>query len=174
MDLENVKVFDSESNGFVYEADKVHIISMVSAMPNEHKMESYYGNNIEEGLEKLSSCRVIVCHNIAKHDVPLFQKIYPGWEPPLVLDTLVLSALLQPERLGGHGIEAWGRRMGQEQKVQHEDWTTFSYDMLLRCESDVRLNKRVLQRLLKETYEPIDGVDMFHFDFGEHAHEENN
>ena len=170
MDLENCKVFDSESNGFTYEATKVHIISMVSADPNDNKMESYYGNNIEQGLEKLSDSRVIICHNLAKHDIPLFQKLYPGWTPPLVLDTLVLSALLFPERMGGHGIEAWGRRMGGETKVVHEDWSTFSYPMMLRCESDVRLNKKVLLRLLREAYEPIDGVDMYNFDFGEHAH----
>ena len=170
MDLSNAKVFDSESDGFVYESTKVHIISMVNADDKPSKVESYYGDNIEEGLQKLTDSRVIICHNIAKHDIPLFQKLYPGWMPPLVLDTLVLSALLFPERMGGHGIEAWGRRMGGETKVVHEDWSTFSYDMMLRCESDVRLNKKVLLRLLREAYEPIDGVDMYNFDFGEHAH----
>jgi len=171
MNLDNVKVYDSESNGFVYESTKIHVISMVSALPNDNNMESYYGNNIEEGLQKLSDYRVIVAHNQSKHDIPLFQKLYPGWEPPFVLDTLVLSALLFPERLGGHGIEAWARRMGQEQKVQHEDWSTFSYPMLKRCESDTRLNKKVLTRLLKEAYEEIDGVDMYSFDFGQYNHE---
>ena len=170
MDLENVKVYDSESNGFVYESTKIHVISMVGAGDLDNKMESFYGDNIEQGLEMLANSRIIVAHNQAKHDIPLFQKLYPGWTPPLVLDTLVLSALLFPERMGGHGIEAWGRRMGGETKVVHEDWSTFSYDMLLRCESDVRLNKKVLQRLLREAYEPIDGVDMYNFDFGEHGH----
>lgn len=166
MDLNGVQIYDTESDGFVYEATKIHIVSMVAA--DDNKVKSYYGNNIEEGMQKLSDSRVIVAHNQAKHDIPLFQKIYPGWEPPLVLDTLILSALLFPERLGGHGIEAWARRMGQEQKVQHEDWSTFSYDMLLRCESDVRLNKKVFTRLLKEAYLPIDGVEWASFDFGEY------
>ena len=171
MNLDDVIIYDSESDGFVYEATKIHIISMIGAQPLDNKMESYYGNNIEEGLQKLSDCRVIVAHNQAKHDIPLFQKLYPGWTPPLVLDTLVLSALLFPERMGGHGIEAWGRRMGGETKVVHEDWSTFSFDMLKRCESDVRLNKKVLQRLLNEAYDEIDGVDMYNFDFGQYKHE---
>lgn len=169
MNLDNMDVYDSESNGFVYEATKLHVISIVPA-GNDDTMRSYYGNTIEDGLQRLTDARVIVAHNQAKHDIPLFQKLYPGWEPPLVLDTLVLSALLFPERMGGHGIEAWARRMGAEQKVQHEDWSTFSFDMLKRCESDTRLNKKVLTRLLKEAYDEIDGVDMYNFDFGEHSH----
>ncbi len=169
-DLSNMIVYDSESDGFVYPATKVHVISMVSAAEDNNIMESFYGNNIEDGLQRLTDARVIVAHNQAKHDIPLFQKLYPGWTPPLVLDTLVLSALLFPERMGGHGIEAWARRMGQEQKVQHEDWSTFTLDMLRRCESDVRLNKKVLVRLLKEAYDDIDGCDMYNFDFGDYNH----
>ena len=171
MELENCIVYDTESNGFVYEADRLHVISTVPADGHVLECTSYYGANIEEGLEALQNSRVIIAHNQCKHDIPLIQKLYPGWEPPLVLDTLVLSALLFPERAGGHGIEAWGRRMGKEQKVQHEDWSEFSYDMLLRCESDTRLNKKVLQRLLKECYEEIDGCPYIGFDFGEYAHD---
>lgn len=169
MNTDGTIVYDSESNGFVYEATEIHVISMVSA-GESNKVESYYGNNIEEGLERLSKARCIVAHNQVKHDIPLFQKIYPGWSPPLVLDTLVLSALLFPERVGGHSIEAWARRLGGEQKVQHEEWESFSLDMLERCESDTRLNKKVLIRLLKESYEDIDGVDMYNFNFGEYNH----
>lgn len=173
MDLTNVMVYDSESDGFVYEATKVHVISMMPATHGQEKMESFYGRNIEAGLQRLADARVIVAHNQIKHDIALFQKLYPGWEPPLVLDTFVLSALLNPERIGGHSIEAWARRMGGELKVAHEDWSTFTHDMLLRCESDVRLNKRVLHRLIGEAYEPIDGVNIYEFDFGEYAHAEN-
>jgi len=167
VNLKDVLVYDSESDGFVYEATKIHIISIIGAEKDDHMMKSYYGYNIEEALERLSRARVIVAHNQIKHDIPLFQKLYPDWKPPLVVDTLVLSALLNPERLGGHGIEAWGRRLGGEQKVQHEDWSKFSVEMLRRCESDVRLNKKVLQRLLSESYEDIDGVDIYNFDFSE-------
>jgi hypothetical protein len=167
MDLENVVVYDSESDGFVYDATKIHVISIIPALSTDNEMASYYGNTIEDGLQRLADARVIVAHNQIKHDILLFQKLYPDWTPPLVLDTLVLSALLNPERLGGHSIEAWGRRMGGEQKVVHEDWSTFSFAMLQRCESDTRLNKRVLHRLLKESYADIDGVDIYNFNFGD-------
>ena len=173
MDLSDAIVFDTESNGFVFESTKLHVISMVPAELDDNTVSSYYGDNIEAGLEKLSNAGVIICHNEIKHDIPLIKKLYPGWEHPLVLDTLVLSALLFPERIGGHGIEAWARRMGGEQKVQHEQWEVFDFDMLKRCESDARLNKRILHRLLREAYEPIEGVDIYNFDFGEHNHETN-
>lgn len=170
MDLSDALVYDSESNGFVYEATKVHVISTIPAINGDNTIRSFYGNTLEDGLSLLQDARVVVAHNEVKHDIPLFMKLYPGWEPPLVLDTLILSALLYPDRPGGHSIEAWARRMGGEQKVAHEDWSTFSMEMLNRCESDTRLNKRVLHRLLKEAYAPIDGVDMFNFDFGEYKH----
>lgn len=170
-DLTGWKVYDTESNGFLYEATKLHVISIVPAELGKDKVSSYYGTVIEEGLEILQQAPVIVAHNQAKHDIPLIQKLYPGWEPPLIVDSLVLSALLFPERMGGHGIDAWARRLGGEQKVQHEEWDEFSFEMLKRCESDTRLNKRVLHRLLKEAYEPIDGVPYDGFDFGEYNHE---
>lgn len=172
--MDNALVFDSESNGFVFEATKVHVISTVSATPGDDKVVSYYGDNLEQGLQVLQDSEIIVAHNAIKHDIMLFQKLYPGWEPPLVIDTLVLSQLLNPERLGGHSIEVWARRMGGEQKVQHEQWEVFDFDMLRRCESDTRLNKRVLHRLLKEAYAPITGVDIYNFDFGEYNHEQSS
>lgn len=165
-------VFDTESDGFVFEASKIHVISIIPADREDNTMTSYYGKNIEAGLERLSEAGTIIGHNIIKHDIMLIQKLYPDWKPPLVIDTLVLSALLNPERVGGHSIEAWAHRFGGEQKVQHEDWSQFSIPMLHRCESDTRLNKRVLHRLLKEAYAPIEGVDIYNFDFGEESYNE--
>lgn len=174
-ELDGAIVFDSESDGFVYEATKLHVISMCGKDKGD-EVQSYTSGadfdrvHIEAGLERLSQAPVIIGHNIIKHDIPLFKKLYPGWEHKLVLDTLVLSALLYPDRVGGHSIEAWGRRMGGEQKVAHEDWSVLTEDMILRCESDTRLNVRVLWRLLKEAYAPISGVDIYNFDFGEYNH----
>ena len=171
---DEILVYDSESDGFVFESTKIHVISIVP-VGKEHEsvgqMQSYYGNRIEEGLERLASANTIIAHNQIKHDIPLFQKFYPSWMPPLVIDTLVLSALLNPERLGGHGIEPWARRMGQEQKVAYDDWAEFDMEMLRRCESDTRLNKRVYHLLLKEAYAPIEGVDIYNFDFGQEAYD---
>jgi len=161
-------VYDTESDGFVEDATKLHVICMQK--PATHQVDSYYGKNIDEGLDRLSNAACIVAHNQMKHDIPLIQKLYPGWEPLLVIDTLVLSALLYPERLGGHGIEAWARRFGGEQKVQNEDWSVFTLNMLERCKSDVRLNTKVLLRLLKEAYAPIEGCVFDGFDFGEYNH----
>lgn len=170
-DLEGAIVFDSESDGFVYEATKLHVISLGSmSVSDKGTSYCYTRTPIEVALERLSQAPVIIGHNIIKHDIPLFKKLYPGWEHKLVLDTLVLSALLYPDRVGGHSIDAWGRRMGGEQKVKHEDWSVLTEDMILRCESDYRLNVKVLQRLLKEAYHPISGVDIYNFDFGEYEH----
>jgi len=67
-----------------------------------------------------------------------------------ICDTLVLSKLLNPDRLGGHGLEAWGNRLsfykGDFGKLN--DWSTFSQAMLDYCEQDVNLNHKVYDHLI--------------------------
>ena len=74
-------VYDTESNGFRDVATKLHVICMIK--PNTHQVDSYYGKNIDEGLDRLSNAGTIVAHNQMKHDIPLIMDLYPGWEPPL-------------------------------------------------------------------------------------------
>ena len=64
------------------------------------------------------------------------------------MDTLVLSQLLDSRREGGHSLEAWGERLGHP-KVEHNEWHTFSKEMLTRCEEDTRLNYKVYVYLSK-------------------------
>ena len=64
-------------------------------------------------------------------------------------DTLVLSRLANPQREGGHSLEAWGQRLGYP-KVEHEDWETYTPEMLNRCRTDVELTKKVLDTVRME------------------------
>jgi hypothetical protein len=168
---EGVLVYDSESDGFVEQASRVHVISIVPIDGHPwDTMWSYWGPHLEDGLARLEQARVIVAHNQVKHDIQLFQKLYPGWQPPLVLDSMLLSQTLKPDLLGGHSIENWARIFGGEQKQEQEDWRYLTYDVVTRCESDTRINQRLIRKLLHDCYLPIDGVDIYNFDFGEHNH----
>lgn len=80
-----------------------------------------------------------------------------------VVDTLVLSRLFRPvspfkeiahkmstdNRIGGHGLEAWGRRLGYP-KIFFKDFHEFSEAMLDYCVRDVELNHVVYRALRLE------------------------
>ena len=105
----------------------------------------------------------IIGHNIIDYDLPLLEKLF-GYTPNdniTITDTLILSRLGNPDRLrpsqmardgvkaGPHSLAAWGYRVGVG-KPEHEDWSTFSDDMLHRCREDVRINAKILPLLLTE------------------------
>jgi len=93
-------------------------------------------------LEKLNTYKVAIGHNIAGFDFKalfkLYGLLYSGW----VFDTLVLSRLINPERLQGHSLESWGRTLKFLKGVFGEttNWSEFSEEMLEYCAQDVRLN----------------------------------
>jgi len=152
-------VFDTESNGFVDEATQIHCIVTLE-LGSEHirTHRSDWNNSIETGIEMLQEADTLICHNIISHDIPLIQKLYPTFKPKgTIIDTLVLSQLLYPDRPGGHGLEAWGER-NNIPKPEHEDWSYFSEEMLHRCKEDVRNNYITYQKLLEEVYGDIKGI----------------
>lgn len=64
-------------------------------------------------------------------------------------DTLVMSRLDYPMRPGGHSLENLATVIGSPPKIAHEDWTTFTPEMLERCRRDVEINRDVYKYLLK-------------------------
>lgn len=154
-----ITIFDSESDGFLDVATKLWCIATVD-YDNEEDNKLYDPTQVIQGLSHLHKADVLVGHNIIKHDLPLFKKLY-GWEPKsnqIVLDTLVFSRMLNPKRpvpqgyfgKATHSIEAWGVRLGYP-KPDHEDWSQYSEDMGIRCLSDARINRLVLKELERES-----------------------
>lgn len=159
-----VTVFDSESNGFLDEADKLWCIAMCHKDSEQkdvkHPMAGLYPpDKVEGGLRVLHTADVLVGHNIIKHDLPLFKKLY-DWEPKshqVIVDTLVFSRMLNPKRPAPegykgqavHSIEAWGYRLGLH-KPDHTEWDKWSEAMGVRCMEDTRINLLVLEELERE------------------------
>ena len=54
---------------------------------------------------------VFIAHNGITFDIPLLRKL---WNSDIqnVEDTLIMSRLYNPEREGGHSLEAWGNKLG--------------------------------------------------------------
>ena len=100
-------VFDTESDGFLDESTKLHVINLIDRATGE--LESYHDSAIivprtgtlEQGVARLERAvhgegRTIAGHNVIKHDIPLIAKFFPGFTVPIdqVLDTLVVSRLI--------------------------------------------------------------------------------
>ena len=172
----NRVVFDIEANGLLDEVTSVHCISFKNLntqeawtlsegiLTRENILHAFMCNNIKE----------IIGHNIIGYDIPLLVKMYDidlikllGNEA--IVDTLIMSQVLNPDRelprgcpttirnpvtnknkvIGSHGLEAWGWRIG-ERKVEIHDWTTYTPEMIERCEKDVSINEKVYYALMKE------------------------
>ena len=112
------------------------------------------------GLKTLSEAETIIGHNIVNYDIPVIQKLVPGWSTKAtVIDTLLLSRLYKPEirdidfgrvrrgakfppkLIGSHSLEAWGYRLGNYKGEfgKTTDWKMWSVEMQAYCEQDVEV-----------------------------------
>jgi len=74
-------------------------------------------------------------------------------KPVRIVDTLVLSKLLNPDRPSGHSLKSWGKRLKNykgEYGKQEGAWEEFTNEMLEYCIQDVNLTHDVYLTLLKE------------------------
>ena len=136
-------IFDIETNGL--DPDVVHCVCAL-----EGEVSFWTKDPIEfQAYITEGHCR-LVGHNIIGYDIPVLEKLwnidFSGCE---IVDTLVLSRLANPSREGGHSLKAWGERL-RFPKGDHSDWDTFTPEMLLYCQQDVSVNKRVLQEVRYE------------------------
>ena len=108
-------------------------------------------DKLSEGYELLKSADKLIGHNIIGFDVPVIEELagISLWDKALV-DTLVLSRLFNPVREGNHGLEKWGYDLGSP-KIDFEEYTYYSEDMLTYCMQDVRLNAKVFEALKAES-----------------------
>jgi len=144
-------VFDVEANGLLNQADKIWCITLYSL--DASKTETFTDEvdthrSISAALNIMSRAEQLIGHNVYAYDFPLLEKV-KGWKyNGRILDTLLLSQLLNFDR-GGHGLAQWGERLGWV-KPKQEQWEFFEKAMLNRCEQDVEINKRVYVRLRQE------------------------
>jgi DNA polymerase-1 len=155
-----IQVADLEANGLLDAATE----SWCGVFKDITTKEVYKFSNTHVGyvstlLSHLDSVDVIIMHNGIGYDLPLLEKLYGYKFKGKVVDTVLMSRLLNPDRLkpfnmpssnsGPHSLEAWGYRVGRG-KPDHTDWTQYSDDMLHRCTEDVEITYLTYLALLKE------------------------
>jgi DNA polymerase-1 len=92
----------------------------------------------------LRSADVVIGHNWLGFDGPVLERL-GGVRDLRVLDTLVVSRLLNFNQLGGHSLESWGERLGYSKGV-HTDFSQYSRDMETYCARDVDITLKLYEK----------------------------
>lgn len=143
-------VFDLEGNGLREDITTVWCASFFDIdMKRKFSITSEEDRYQSQIYEVLKKSTLLIGHNIIDYDFPVLEELYGIKYTGEIFDTLVVSRLLNPDREGGHSLDAWGRRVGRS-KPEHEDWSQFSEEMLHRNQEDVEINYLVYLELLKE------------------------
>ena len=82
--------------------------------------------------------------------MPVLKRLWKlSVNPERIVDTLVLSRLVDPSREGGHSLRNWGNQLGFP-KGDHDDWSSLSMQMVEYCERDVEVTEAVHNKLTSE------------------------
>lgn len=76
-------------------------------------------------------------------------------KPVKIVDTLVRSRLLNPDRYGGHGLKAWGVALG-EHKGDYTDFSHYTEEMLEYCKQDTKVTS-LIYKTLSDEYNSYEG-----------------
>jgi DNA polymerase-1 len=147
--------FDIETNGFMPDVNKCWMVVIEDVDTSEvFSYTSKDGNmnkDLFEGLTKLSEADILIGHNIIGYDLVVLDHLF-GWKPKetqRIMDTYVLSQLIQYQRNHRHSLEGWGTLLGYP-KLEFNDFSKYSDEMLTYCIRDVQLNTKVYMCLQED------------------------
>lgn len=147
-------VFDIEADGLQPNVSKVWCLVAINPDTNEQFIYSDYDPDypsLEEGLKFLSKARVLAGHNICGYDLPVLKQLF-NWEPPSTTkcwDTWIMSQTTQYKRKHKHGLEGWGAFFSYP-KLEFNDFSQYTKEMLTYCIRDVELNVKVYNKLKED------------------------
>lgn len=173
--MPNRLLFDTESDGFVKDATKVHCVALID-VDTGAKLD-FKPDQIEAALDALDKAETLIGHNIQRHDIPLLTKIH-GWslKPDVIVrDTMICSRVKFPNlrdldvetmkrlrtpfldhegksMMGKHTIEAWGLRLGEPKGSFHGPWDTWTPTMHEYMLQDVITNLKLWHHLDIDNY----------------------
>ena len=141
------KIIDIEADGLLDSVTKIHCVVVREYDGTVRKL--FDTEDIREFLQDaIASKTTLVGHNILGYDLPVLRLLVYHCEGLRVIDTLVLSRMLNYSIKGGHSLEAWGERFGVPKVGSGiEDWSSLTELMLERCISDTEINLRLFKKM---------------------------
>jgi DNA polymerase-1 len=144
--LLNTLVIDIETDGLDY--NRIHCLVTLDV---DNNIVKTFLNPV--GVrEYFNSFDKIVAHNGSTFDFPALRKLW-GVTVPVAkqTDSLILSRMAKPDREKGHGLKAWGERLGFHKGSYEESWEQLTDEMIAYCEQDVLLCAKVYGIVCEET-----------------------
>lgn len=152
--IEDYTVLDVEANG-LDDATIVHLVVLREVI-NSHVVKTVYRDlssdqdSLNALRDHIARCKVVAGHNIIGYDLRILDSLLDIKIECPVLDTLVLSRLLNYNIEGGHSLETWGVRLGiTKEGTGIVDWSIRTAEMESRCLSDVEINFAIVQRYMR-------------------------
>jgi len=150
-------IFDTEMNG-LHRPTKIWCAVLIDINTNEvfkFRPNSPLSGHVDWAQEFIdfveAEVETFVGHNLIGYDKPHTNRILGKEILKLenLEDTLVMSRLANPTRLGGHSLENWGRITGQR-KIDFDDFSKFSEEQLEYCVGDCLTNLKTYYHILEE------------------------
>ena len=146
-------VYDIETDGLLNELTTIwclvaHNIDTGSTYCYSDHDDSLPG--IADGIALLRNANVLIGHNVIGFDHAAIRKLYNvDLNEVKTYDTWVMSQTLRYKRSHKHGLKGWGEAISNS-KIEYDDWSGYSKEMLRYCKQDVMLNVDIFMRLIDE------------------------
>lgn len=137
----DIQICDLETDGL--NAKEIFVVGIIDYKTDEYI--GYTGDDIPEGLLRLSKADYIIGHNYRGFDAKVIKKLTEGLVtiPPVkIIDTLDYSRALFP-KMPSHKLKDWGLLFDYP-KIEFNDFSKFTPEMNTYCEQDCRITKRMI------------------------------
>ena len=159
-------IFDLESDGLYDAVSKIHCLVIYDIQSG--RTFSYGPDAINNAIAHLDSADVLIGHNILFYDIPVLKKLHGTNFKARVIDTLICTRLIWPKETlydlddeqyqevppklkGSASLKAWGYRLA-DQKIEFQDFTEYSQEMLDYCIQDVRVTEKLWNHIINQKY----------------------
>lgn len=155
-------IVDIETDGL--DATRIWCIVCYDVESKEERVFSSLDGHLPISMfpEYAKSVKRWVAHNGLSFDIPVLNRLLGTnidnrW--PHVVDTFVVSRLVNYSRFMTHGLEELGQYL-RFHKSEYSDWSKLTPEMVEYCRQDVRVNTRVYDMYKKYILDPEWGMSM--------------